>query len=242
MAPGSRSEGLTMMVLPVMVAMGMDQRGIMAGKSGCDVSLGMCCERVQGLTEGTYHSCHAQRLFIRPRLHIFAHLQNLACKLRGDAARCLRNLKTSEDISSCIRKCLSLLQCDARCQSIPVLADQMHEFEHDLLPAQQARSSPPWKGFLRAFHRCTHLFICRLWDAGDEVVCGGVVEVDPLGGSGGLELVVHEVLGIFWRRDLFMRGWVGVRCACAYSCIGLLVPGRGMDGSLDGCRRKLQSC
>lgn len=33
MAPGSRSEGLTTMVLPVITAMGMHQRGIMAGKS-----------------------------------------------------------------------------------------------------------------------------------------------------------------------------------------------------------------
>ena len=32
-APGSRSEGLRIMVLPVMVAMGILQRGIIAGKS-----------------------------------------------------------------------------------------------------------------------------------------------------------------------------------------------------------------
>ena len=32
MAPGSRSEGLTTTVLPVMVAVGMTHRGIMAGK------------------------------------------------------------------------------------------------------------------------------------------------------------------------------------------------------------------
>ncbi len=33
-APGSRSDGLRMRVLPVTVAMGMHQSGIMAGKSG----------------------------------------------------------------------------------------------------------------------------------------------------------------------------------------------------------------
>jgi hypothetical protein len=38
-APGSRSEGLITSVLPVTVAIGIDQRGIIAGKSGSYVRL-----------------------------------------------------------------------------------------------------------------------------------------------------------------------------------------------------------
>lgn len=40
-APGSRSEGLRMRELPVAMAMGMDQRGIMAGKLKLSVFAGV---------------------------------------------------------------------------------------------------------------------------------------------------------------------------------------------------------
>ena len=89
-----------------------------------------------------------------------------------------------------------------------MLSDQVDEFEHDLLSVQQACGLPRREGLLGRCHRGLELFIGRLRDASDEVVCGRIVKINPLCGVGGYELVVEEVLGIDGLLDLLVSSGV----------------------------------
>lgn len=80
-APGSRSDGLRIMVFPVIVAMGMDQSGIIAGKSSHLDSVGAAAMSYDGLfktpTKRTYGCHNPKGLFIAPSLHISCYFKNL---------------------------------------------------------------------------------------------------------------------------------------------------------------------
>lgn len=105
-----------MRVLPVMVAMGMDHRGIMAGKSV--VTVNSCVKELKFiyaiLTERTYSSHNPQWLPIISRLHILRNLQHLSSQLSGNSTSRLRNLQAPQHITLRIGKRLSLLQRNAR--------------------------------------------------------------------------------------------------------------------------------
>lgn len=197
-----------MIVLPVMVATGIDHRGIMAGKSD------VLCQHVGGgrdlgiLTERADGGHYTERLLVTASLHILRHLEHLSSQLCSDPTRGLRDLQTTEDVSPSIAESLALLQRDARSKPVPVLADERHIFEHDLLPGEQARGLPRRESLVRAGDGRFELLVCRLGHSCDEVVRGGIVQVDPLGGLGLDELVVEEVLCIYGL-DLVVCGRIG---------------------------------
>lgn len=90
----------------------------------------------------------------------------------------------------------------------------MHKLEHDLLACKQRSGPPGGKRLLSRLDGCPQLGVGGLRNAGDEVVCGGVVQVDPLGGGGGGEFVVDEVLRVLWRGDLLVVHGVVDGCHC----------------------------
>lgn len=164
-----------------------------------------------GEVERADSSHNTERLAVIPRLHILSNLQHLASKLRCDTARALGDLQTTVHISLGVRENLALLEGDGRGQTVPVLADQLHELKHDLLAGDDAGGAPSWEGGLGAGDGGAELLVGVLRDAGDEVVGGGVVEVDELAGGRGDELVVDEEGGVLGVLDLLVRGWVGGR-------------------------------
>ena len=141
-------------------------------------------------------------------LHVLGDLEDLTGDLGGDTTGGLSDLKTTEDISLGVRDDLALLQGDGGSESVPILSDQLNESEHDLLASDNAGSSPCWESLLRTLDCCSELGVGALWDAGDEVVGGWVVEIDELGGLGLDKLVVNEVWRIFWVRNLLVGGWI----------------------------------
>ncbi|KAG9967192.1 hypothetical protein KCU61_g633, partial [Aureobasidium melanogenum] len=117
-----------------------------------------------------------------------------------------RTSPSTEDITLGISKGLALLQSDRGSQTVPVLSDQMDELEHDLLSVQQTSGLPCREGLLGRCHCCLEFFIGGLRDTGDEVVGRGIMEIDPLCGVGGNELVVEEVLCVDGLLDLILSG------------------------------------
>lgn len=84
----------------------------------------------------------------------------------------------------------------------------MHVLEHDLLSREQTRLAPRLERLLRAVDGGYEFLVGGLRDARDEVVGGGVVQVDPLRGGGVDELVVEEVLGVWGGGDFLVGGRV----------------------------------
>lgn len=91
---------------------------------------------------------------------------------------------------------------------------------------QQARLPPGLECLLCAVHCGSQLCICTLWDASDEVVRCGVVEVDPLGSLGGDELIVEDVVRFPCRLNWLMGSVVTLRGNCGG---GLEVPCCSME-------------
>lgn len=197
-APGSRSDGLRIRQLPVTVAVGIDHSGIMAGKSIRVRSVGDETSEIfrSRHTERTYCGDNSKGLSIGPCLHVFGYLQNFPCQLSRNTARSLSDLQPSQHVAFGIFKCLSLLQCDICCQSVPMLPYQSNKFEHDLLPMEDTRGSPCWKRPFCTFNSSLKLFIRTLGNPGNKIICCWVIQIYPRSGFRRDELIVHEVMGV----------------------------------------------
>jgi len=127
-------------------------------------------------------------------------------------------------------KCLALLQSDAGSQAVPVLPHQLCKLEHNLLSSHYAGGPPCWECLLRTLHSSLELRICALRYPCDEIVCGGVVELDEMGSFGLYKFVVNEVWRILDILDLLVRSRIVVgserRC-----CSWLEVLSCGMQSS-----------
>ena len=97
-------------------------------------------------TEGADSGNNTQGLAVASGLHVLGHLQHLPGYRGSDSASSLSNLKATKDIATGVLKGLALLEGYRSCQSVPVLADQAHVIEHDLLPVHYARLFPAWEG------------------------------------------------------------------------------------------------
>ena len=144
------------------------------------------------LTKGADGCHHAQGLPVCPRLHVFGHLQHLALQEFGRPTGGLGDLQSAQDVALGIGKGLALLERDAGGQAVPMLADETHELEHDLLAGEHARVPPCGEGLLGTVDGGLELGIGRLRDSGHQVVGCRIVELDPLVGLRGLELIVDE--------------------------------------------------
>ena len=192
-----------MHVLPVTVAIGMVQRGIIAGKSGVLLAQ-FLVGGSYALTEGADSSHDTQWLPVAACLHVLCNLEDLAGHLGGDTAGSLGNLETTEDIAPGVTKGLALLERDASSQPVPVLTDQVCVLEHDGLPVEQARFLPWLECLLRAVDGGFELLVCALGDACHQVVGRRIMQVNPLCRLGRHELVVKKVLCVLGRLYRFV--------------------------------------
>jgi hypothetical protein len=136
-------------------------------------------------------------------------------------------------------KCLALLQSDAGSQPIPVIPDQLGKLEHNLLSRHYTRRFPCGKCPLCTLHGGLELRIGVLWYTRNEVVGGGVMKVDKLGGLGFEEFVVDKIRRVLDILDLLVCRRIAVD-AERKSCCGLEVLSGGMQsagGDLGGLSR-----
>ena len=197
------------------------------------------------LTERTNRRHYTEPLTIRARLHPTPHGQHLARRHCRHRTRRLRDLETPQNIPACIGERLALLERDARRQPLPVFTDEGHEAEHELLAVEDAGRAPGWEGGGGAVDGGVELLVGGFGDACEERVGGGVVQVDPAGGEGGVGCVVDEVFGGdgmeglvvvllgVWRGER-VRDWVACWCG---SGGGGEDGGGGVGGGGEGVKR-----
>ncbi|CRK40953.1 hypothetical protein BN1723_015814 [Verticillium longisporum] len=147
--------------------------------------------------EGADGGHDTEGLTVAPRLHVLGHLEHLALHELRRRTGGLGDLEATQDVALGIGKRLALLEGDAGGQAVPVLADQADEAEHDGLAVQHARRAPGDARLLGRVDGGLELGVGHLGHAGDEVVGGGVVEIDELVGLGLDKLIVDKVGRVF---------------------------------------------
>ena len=161
-----------------------------------------------GEVEGADGRHDTERFPVGARFHVLGHFEELALEKLGSTAGGLGDLQAAQHVALGVGKGLALLEGDAGGETVPVLADEGDELEHDGLAVEDGGVLPRLKSLLGRVDGGLELLVRVLGHAGDEVVGGGVVEVDVLGGGRGDELVVDEPRSVLDVGDLVVGGGI----------------------------------
>lgn len=148
------------------------------------------------LTKRTDGSNHSQSLTVRSRLHVFGDFQHLALHVFGPRTRRLSHLQATEDIPLRVCQRFALLQRDRGRKTVPVLPNQAHIPEHDLLAGNSRGALPCGECALGAGHRFGQLIAGHLRNASDEVVGGRIVDINCFASARQTEFIVDEIRGV----------------------------------------------